>query len=109
MFFVDFYLALSALVLSSSILGLKKYFVIAGKYSLKRLHWNGHLKYKEYGPLVRERLFMGTNLLYVFDPDDIRQVFANDGQYPFRRSHIALEKYRLDQPHMYASGGLIPT
>ncbi|RXG62008.1 cytochrome, mitochondrial, partial [Armadillidium vulgare] len=85
------------------------YFPNLGKYSFKRLHRNGLLKYKDFGPLVRENLFGDVNLLFVFDPEDIAQVLSNDGQYPSRRSHIALQKYRLDRPHMYSSGGLLPT
>ncbi|CAH2014568.1 unnamed protein product [Acanthoscelides obtectus] len=36
-------------------------------------------------------------------------MFRHEGKYPQRRSHLALEKYRLDRPNVYNSGGLLPT
>ncbi|CAB4056274.1 DIB [Lepeophtheirus salmonis] len=36
-------------------------------------------------------------------------MFQYDGRCPARRSHLALEKYRKDRPHLYNEGGLLPT
>lgn len=36
-------------------------------------------------------------------------MFRCEGKYPQRRSHLALEKYRLDRPNVYNTGGLLPT
>ncbi|KAJ8909504.1 hypothetical protein NQ315_002450 [Exocentrus adspersus] len=36
-------------------------------------------------------------------------MFRCEGKYPLRRSHLALQKYRLDRPNIYNSGGLLPT
>ena len=36
-------------------------------------------------------------------------MYQVEGKYPSRRSHTALEFYRLEKPHIYSSGGLLPT
>ena len=53
--------------------------------------------------------FSGVNIVWLFDPDDIKKMFDNEGSCPARRSHLALEKYRLDRPDLYNNGGLLPT
>ena len=46
--------------------------------------------------------------MWIFKPEDIAEVFkADNGKYPERRSHRALNKYRLDRKNVYDSGGLI--
>ncbi|XP_045592515.1 cytochrome P450 302a1, mitochondrial [Procambarus clarkii] len=85
------------------------YLPFVGQYSFKRLHHTGLRKLQQFGPLVRERLVAGVTLLLLFDPRDIEVMYATEGRYPMRRSHLALEKYRLDRPHMYNTGGLLPT
>ncbi|XP_027209672.1 cytochrome P450 302a1, mitochondrial [Penaeus vannamei] len=89
--------------------GLYNYFPIVGQYTFKRLHHSGYKKYKQFGPIVREKLTGSLTLLLLFDPKDIETMYAGEGRYPQRRSHLALEKYRLDRPEMYNSGGLVPT
>ena len=37
--------------------------------------------YKEYGPIVKEN-FGDRNLVHVFDPEDIKTVYAHEGKYP---------------------------
>lgn len=68
------------------------------------------MKYKEYGPIVCERMLPGVSIIWIYDPNDIAQIF-NDGpgNYPSRRSHLALEKYRKDRPNVYRTAGLLPT
>lgn len=67
-------------------------------------------KYEEFGPIVCERMLPGVSVVFVYDPDDIAQIF-NEGSsdYPRRRSHLALEKYRKDRPEIYRTSGLLPT
>lgn len=81
----------------------------AGKYSFKQLHHTGHKKLQEFGSIVREEIVPGVYVVWVFTPSDIEQVFRNEGRYPERRSHLALQKYRNDHPNVYNSGGLLPT
>ncbi|XP_066999639.2 cytochrome P450 302a1, mitochondrial [Anabrus simplex] len=88
---------------------LLNYLPIVGKYSFDRLHRNGHLKLREYGPLVREEIVPGVNLVWVFTPEDIEMVYRSEGRYPERRSHLAIQKYRGDHPEIYNTGGLLPT
>lgn len=84
-----------------------------GKYNFEKLHMNGASKLKEYGPLVREQVVPGVNVLWVFRPEDIAEIFRMEsrerGLHPKRRSHLALEKYRTDRPSIYNTGGLLPT
>ncbi|XP_069674486.1 cytochrome P450 302a1, mitochondrial [Periplaneta americana] len=86
-----------------------KYLPIFGEYSFKKLHVNGYRKLMQYGPLVREEIVPGVNIVWVFTPSDIEQVFRHEGRYPERRSHLALQKYRQDRPNVYNTGGLLPT
>ncbi|KAL1498363.1 hypothetical protein ABEB36_009175 [Hypothenemus hampei] len=88
---------------------LYKYLPLIGEYAFNELHHNGMKKYTNYGPLVREEIVPGVNLLWIFDPNDIEMMFRCEGKYPQRRSHLALEKFRLDRPNVYNSGGLLPT
>ncbi|KAK8383651.1 hypothetical protein O3P69_015840 [Scylla paramamosain] len=88
---------------------LHHYLPYIGQYSPKRLHHNGRLKLQQFGPIVRQKLPGNTNLLYLFDPEDIEAMYAKEGRYPSRRSHLALQKYRLDRPHMFSTGGILPT
>ncbi|CAH1117643.1 unnamed protein product [Phaedon cochleariae] len=88
---------------------LYKYFPVIGVYKFDELHHNGVKKYRDYGPVVREEIMPGINIVWLFDPQDIETMFRYEGKYPQRRSHLALEKYRLDRPNVYNSGGLLPT
>ena len=83
--------------------------MIIGEYSFDRLHATGLKKYKQFGPIVREEIVPGVNLLLLFLPEDIEQMYQLEGRYPSRRSHTALEFYRLKKPDVYGSGGLLPT
>lgn len=57
----------------------------------------------------------GVHVVWLFDPRDIAAVFADGdaptgrGHYPQRTSHLALQRYRCDRPHVYRTGGLLPT
>ncbi|CAH1104790.1 unnamed protein product [Psylliodes chrysocephalus] len=88
---------------------LYQYFPFIGKYRFDELHYNGYKKYNSFGSLVREEIVPGVNVVWLFDPNDIETMFRHEGKYPQRRSHLALEKYRLDRPNVYNSGGLLPT
>jgi len=81
-----------------------------GEYNFTKLHNNGLLKRKKYGPLVREEIVPGQSIVWVFRPEDIAEIFkAEAGLYPKRRSHLALLKYRKDRSNIYNTGGLLPT
>lgn len=68
-------------------------------------------KYEEYGPIVCERMLPGVSIVWLYDPDDIAQLFNSDqqGNFPCRKSHLALAKYRNDRPNVYRTAGLLPT
>lgn len=83
--------------------------VDAGEYSFDRLHRTGLKKYQQFGPIVREEIVPGVNLLLLFRPEDIEQMYQVEGKYPSRRSHTALQFYRLNKPQVYKNGGLLPT
>nr|CAH0105835.1 unnamed protein product [Daphnia galeata] len=80
-----------------------------GEYSFDQLHVTGLKKYLQFGPIVREEILPGVNLLLLYRPEDIERMYQVEGRYPSRRSHTALEFYRLQRPHIYKSGGLLPT
>ncbi|XP_071440069.1 cytochrome P450 302a1, mitochondrial-like [Hetaerina americana] len=86
-----------------------QYLPFIGKYRWDRLHRNGLLKLKEFGPIVREDIVPGVSVIWLYDPTDVEHLFRIEGRFPCRRSHLALEKYRLDRPTVYNCGGLLPT
>lgn len=88
---------------------LYQYIPLIGKYKFTKLETTGLKKYKKFGSIVKEEIAPGVNIVWLYDPNDIEHLFRNEGIYPRRRSHLALEKYRLDKPHVYNTGGLLPT
>ncbi|XP_050336821.1 cytochrome P450 302a1, mitochondrial [Bactrocera neohumeralis] len=87
---------------------LYQYLPLVGRYSWLELHKAGRNKYEQYGPIVRETMIPGEDIVWLYDPNDIATLL-NERDYPQRRSHLALEKYRKDRPHIYRSAGLLPT
>jgi len=90
---------------------LKRYFFLKGKYKWDALHEAGFKKYNQWGSIVKETILPGVNVIWIFNPNDIATVLNDSGvgNYPQRRSHLALEKYRKDRSHVYRTGGLLPT
>ena len=82
---------------------------VTKKYDPERLQSCGLKKYAEFGPVVKEKVFGGLSIVWLFHPDDIKTLFENEGKYPSRRSHLALKKYRKEKPEFYNNGGLLPT
>lgn len=84
---------------------------ISGKYNWGEVHKSGIDKYRKYGDIVKETIVPGVDVIWLFDPNDIAKVLNNAGpdMYPQRKSHLGLEKYRKDRPHIYRTGGLLPT
>ncbi|XP_044726569.1 cytochrome P450 302a1, mitochondrial-like [Chrysoperla carnea] len=80
-----------------------------GMYSFDRIHHNGMKKFQKYGPVVREEFVPGVNTVWLIKPTDYQEMFKVEGKYPMRRSHLALEKFRMDRKHIYNSAGLLPT
>ncbi|XP_067646683.1 cytochrome P450 302a1, mitochondrial [Eurosta solidaginis] len=87
---------------------LYQYLPLIGRYSWLELHKAGSDKYQQYGSIVRETMIPGEEIVWLYDPIDIATLL-NERDYPQRRSHLALEKYRKDRPHIYRSAGLLPT
>ncbi|XP_015180048.1 PREDICTED: cytochrome P450 302a1, mitochondrial-like isoform X2 [Polistes dominula] len=89
---------------------LYKYIPLIGEYSFTRLYDSGVKKKKQYGSLVREEIVPGVQIVYVYRPEDIAEIFkAETSLHPERRSHLALLKYRKDRSDIYNTGGLLPT
>lgn len=55
-----------------------------GRHSFERLHEAKRENYLGLGPLYRETIIPGVQLLHVFSPADIAEVFRADGKYPLR-------------------------
>lgn len=52
----------------------------------------------------------GISIVWLYDPADIAQMFNDgSGNFPCRRSHLALKKFREDRPEIYNTGGLLST
>ncbi len=72
------------------------------------MHLNGRLNLAKYGKIVREEITATHRIVHLFSPKDMKELFAQEGRYPCRRSHRALLRYRAERPHLYASGGIFP-
>lgn len=83
-----------------------RYAPLIGDYKLDTLFENAQFNQKHYGSIVREDLMPNHSILHLFDPKDVETFVRQDGKYPFRRSHRALLKYRVDLPKTYLDGGL---
>jgi ecdysteroid 25-hydroxylase CYP302A1 len=88
---------------------LYQYLPVFGKYKFDRLHRNGLAKLRQYGPVVREDIVPGVSIVWIFKPEDVEVLYRKEGRYPKRHSHLALQKYRLNKPDIYNTGGLLPT
>jgi hypothetical protein len=55
--------------------------LFSGKYKIERYHKVLEDLYKHYGPLVRQDFGTDT-VIHVFDPEDIRTVYMNEGTMP---------------------------
>lgn len=95
---------------SFSFLGTKPLFwKIVGKYD-RNQHMDTYFKfYKEFGQIVREDVHPKHPLVHIYNPADMQTMFIYEGTYPQRYSHMVLEKYRLEKPEVYASGGILPS
>lgn len=50
----------------------------------------------------------GTDVIFLFDPDGMKQIMRYSGKYPERESHGLVNYYRRNNPK-YNTPGLIPT
>ena len=80
-----------------------RYIPIIGGLPADRLDKVGRLYYEKYGPIVREHIFSRHQVVHLFDPNDMEQLFRHEGRYPERRSHRALGQYRSERQQMYTS------
>ena len=58
-----------------------------------RLYEAGLAKYKAFGPVVKSPI----DILWIFDPQDMKTLCNIKDKYPGRESHKALEKYRMNR------------
>ncbi|XP_045764195.1 cytochrome P450 302a1, mitochondrial isoform X2 [Maniola jurtina] len=86
---------------------LYKYWPCIGEYNIEAIDKAAWLNWRKYGGLVREE--PGVKLLHLFEPDLIESVFRQKERYPARRSHVAMQYYRVGKPHVYNNGGLLST
>lgn len=80
-----------------------------GEYKFSTLTENAAKNYKKYGRLVREEIFPGVTVLYLFDPDHIETLLKVAGKNPVRKSHGAILKYRKSKSELYPNYGVLPT
>ncbi|GFU40844.1 probable cytochrome P450 12e1, mitochondrial [Nephila pilipes] len=78
------------------------------EYRRFKIHEVYHRWVKEVGHVVKELRPDGGCCIHIYHKDDFSTVYSNDGQYPLRRSHEIIARYRRDRPHLYNSVGLGP-
>lgn len=81
-----------------------------GKYDFDNFFESGMSKYEEFGPIVCERMVPGVSVVFIYEPNDIAEIYKEgSSEFPRRRSHLALDQYRKDRPEIYRTSGLLPT
>ena len=60
---------------SYPIFGTLPHYFLTKEYNFDRLHWNGKKKYDKFGPLVRESIVPGVDILWLYRPEDIKDMF----------------------------------
>lgn len=86
------------------------YLYSLGVYSFENVIESGRKKYLKYGRIVREEIVPGKHTVWIFDPEDYKQLILYETtMFPSRKSHLAVEKFRKSRPEVYCSGGLLST
>ena len=49
---------------------------------------------RDFGPIVREQIIPGVNMIRLFNPDDIEAVFRQEGKLPQRVPLMPLKQFR---------------
>ena len=68
-------------------------FYFSGEYHGLTLTSAMMKKYKKYGPIVREEVYPGFVVVWMFDPDDIAHAHRCEEKYPCRPSLEFAVKY----------------
>ncbi|KAK2149078.1 hypothetical protein LSH36_469g02041 [Paralvinella palmiformis] len=73
---------------------LYKYLPFVGSYDIRDQMGTDRKRFKEFGPLVRERMFPGFTVYHVYDLDLIRHVYHQERNFPNRFPLPGLKAYR---------------
>ncbi|XP_077563203.1 putative cytochrome P450 301a1, mitochondrial [Haemaphysalis longicornis] len=83
------------------------YWRLVGKYHPDRRHLAAIDMHKKYGPVVAEKLPGRYSLVHLFNADDFRTLYQEEGKTPFRMGATAFKKYRETRPEYYANVGIL--
>lgn len=83
-----------------------RYLPRIGEYSTSKWHEAGILKYKKYGPIVREEIIPGVNIVHLYDPRDMEVIHRNEGRIPTRVFFEGMKSIRERNQEIYSSVGL---
>lgn len=62
-----------------------------GEFSKEKWHESGKIKFQNYGPIVRELMVPGVNIVHLYDPKDMEIVHRYEGKYNTNMK----EKYKI--------------
>ena len=65
-----------------------------GEYSFRRTHESGMNRYMKHGPIVREEISPGLNIVSLYSPEDIETVYRQEGPHPIRPEVFGFKAYR---------------
>ncbi|KFM65992.1 putative cytochrome P450 49a1, partial [Stegodyphus mimosarum] len=85
---------------------LHRYLPITGEYSKEKWHETQRKKFKEFGPIIREVIVPGYNMLHLYDPKDMEIVSRNEGRYPRRDFFLGMRALREENPHLCSTVGV---
>lgn len=83
------------------------YFPILGRYNIRKLNEAAWDMYRRYGPVVGEQLPGRRVLVHLFNADDIRTLYQEEGRTPYRMGALPFKLYHVHRPDYFANVGLL--
>lgn len=77
-----------------------------GEFSKEKWHESGKIKFQNYGPIVRELMVPGVNIVHLYDPKDMEIVHRYEGRLPHRDFFVSMKNIRERNYEIYSSVGL---
>ncbi|XP_077493145.1 putative cytochrome P450 49a1 isoform X2 [Amblyomma americanum] len=83
------------------------YMPLVGQYDKRDINKRAWQMYRRYGPVVAETLPGRRLIVHLFDADDFRTLFQEEGKTPYRMGAQPFKLYHDNRPQYFANPGII--
>nr|XP_037271866.1 probable cytochrome P450 49a1 [Rhipicephalus microplus] len=83
------------------------YFPIVGRYNIRKQNEAAWDMYQRYGPVVGEQLPGRRVLVHLFNADDIRTLYQEEGRKPYRMGALPFKLYHMERKEYFANAGIL--